>query len=113
MASFSIGQKVITKNNEAGWIKDVRGKEYLVKMMSNEAIKIYHYSDLQVSTVNLLNKKTTPIKMSFALEQNLKEVMQHIEDGTHRLVSQEMTHDYDKKDKEHVISINLILKENE
>lgn len=112
MASFSIGQKVITNDDETGWIKDVRGKEYLVNIRRTGAIKIYHHSELQALAVDPLDKKVTPIKMEFALEQNFKEVIKHIEDGTHRLVSQEMQHDYDKRDKEHVISINLILKEN-
>lgn len=115
---FKVGDKVLVNTPDP-----TRRYYGVVSMVLDPDEGAYLIKDGKDSTreVHALNLNMLPdedeepnkLKMEFALEQNFKEVMKHIEDGTHRLVSQEMQHDYDKRDKEHVISINLILKENE
>lgn len=113
---FKVGDKVLVNTPDpnrryygvVSLVIDPDEGAYLIKD-GNDATQEVHALNLN----KLPDEEPSKLKMAFALEQNFKEVMQHIEDGTHRLVSQEMQHDYDKRDKEHVISINLILKENE
>lgn len=115
---FKAGDKVWWKDAEkhqTGIIDSLFGNSFCIVSITEGGLPIGVGAAL--STSKLTKDVTVPeglskLKMEFALEQNFKEVMQHIEDGTHRLVSQEMQHNYDKRDKEHVISINLILKEN-
>ena len=113
MTSFRIGQKVITNDDETGWIKDVRGKEYLVNIRRTGAIKIYNYSELQALAVDPLKKKATPLKMTLALEETLKEIIHHLNDGNYKLTEQYLAHDYSSINKSHDIKITIVLKENE
>lgn len=109
--SWMEGRKQLT-----GIIDSLLGRTYCTVTITEDGLPIGVGAALHSSRLTkdvAVPGKPSKLTMAFALEQNFKEVMQHIEDGTHRLVSQEMQHDYDKRDKEHVISINLILKENE
>lgn len=115
---FKVDDKVSWLEGEkqrTGIIDSLLGRTFCTVSIIEDGLSIgvgtaLHSSRLTKDTV--VPEEFTSLKMAFALEQNFKEVMKHIEDDTHRLVSQEMQHDYDKRDKEHVISINLILKEN-
>lgn len=58
-------------------------------------------------------EKPTPLKMTLALEETLKEIIQHLNDNRMSLIENVVNHDYHEDKNKHYIQLNIVLKDND
>ena len=102
---FKKGDKALTDAKEI--VKVIEPDEnnfYKVKFKNGLVMSVHdrHLIDMPVAS----------FKMNLALEQTLKELVQHLDDDNYTLIKSVTNHDYHEAAGKHHITLNIVLKEN-
>lgn len=107
---FKKGDKALTDRNKiVTVIKPIENGFYKVKFKEGFSMAIH---DRYLIKINAAPDKPAPFKMNLALEQTLKEIVQHLDDDNYTLIESVTNHDYHEAAGKHHITLNIVLKEN-
>ena len=107
---FKKGDKALTdKNVIVTVIGYVENDFYKVKYKEGFSMAVH---DSELIKMPAAPDKPAPLKMTLALEETLKEIIKHLNDGNYELTEQYVAHDYSSINKSHDIKITMVLKEN-
>lgn len=108
---FKKGDKALTDGNEIVKVIEPDENNFYKVKFKNGLIMSVH--DRHLINMPTAPDKPASFKMNLALEQTLKELVQHLDDDNYTLIKSVTNHDYNEAESKHNITLNIVLKENE
>lgn len=107
---FKKGDKALTDSNEIVKVIEPDENNFYKVKFKNGLIMSVH--DRYLIKMPNAPDKPAPFKMNLALEQTLKELVQHLDDDNYTLLESVTNHDYHEAAGKHNITLNIVLREN-